>query len=127
MQSDCIEKWHEVVTRQDTVLLADLLSDEVVFFSPVVHTPQKGKAITLKYLSAALEVLANDSWAYVSEMHNENRATLEFETVIDGITINGVDLIRWNERGKIVEFKVMVRPLKAIGVLHQKMAEKLAA
>ena len=125
MQSECIKNWHEVVDKRDPALLEDLLADDVIFYSPVVHTPQKGKGITAKYLAAAMAVLFSDSWQYVSEMYNDQRATLEFETVIDGITINGVDLIRWDENQKIVEFKVMVRPLKAIGLLHQLMAEKL--
>ena len=127
MQSECIKNWHEVVNQRDPGLLNGLLADDVVFHSPVVHTPQKGKTITTMYLTAAMDVLFGDSWQYVSEMYNDHRATLEFETVIDGITINGVDLIQWNTEQKIVEFKVMVRPLKAIGLLHQMMAEKLKA
>lgn len=127
MQSECIKNWHEVVNQRDPALLNGLLADDVVFHSPVVHTPQKGKAITTMYLTAAMDVLFGDSWQYVSEMYNDDRATLEFETVIDGITVNGVDLIQWNNEQKIVEFKVMVRPLKAIGLLHQMMAEKLKA
>lgn len=106
--------------------LNELLSDDVVFHSPVVHTPQIGKSITEKYLAAAMHVFGNDSFRYVREVIGERDAVLEFETVIDGIVVNGVDMIRWNDHGKIVEFKVMVRPLKAINLIHQKMSELLS-
>ena len=102
-----------------------MLAEDVVFHSPVVHTPQIGKAITTKYLTAALCVFFNDSFRYVREVIGERDGVLEFETEIDGILINGVDLIKWNDDGKIIEFKVMIRPLKAINLIHQKMGEIL--
>ena len=117
--------WHEVVRSRDTRQLATLLHDEVVFHSPVVHTPQRGKAITTAYLTGALHVLNNASFRYEREVVGPSDAVLEFFTEVDGIVINGVDLIRWDDSGRIVDFKVMVRPLKAINVLHQKMAEML--
>jgi DNA-dependent RNA polymerase auxiliary subunit epsilon len=86
-----------------------------------VHTPQEGKPITTLYLTAAFEVLAGDQFSYVREVIAENDAVLEFVTEIDGVHINGVDLIRWNDAGKIVDFKVMVRPLKAVTMLQEKM------
>ncbi len=117
--------WHEIVRSRDMRQLATLLHDDVVFHSPVVHTPQRGKAITTFYLTGALHVLNNASFRYEREVVGPNDAVLEFFTEVDGIMINGVDLIRWDEGGQIVDFKVMVRPLKAINVLHQKMAEML--
>jgi hypothetical protein len=122
-----IHQWHEIVRTRDASGLSDLLADDVVFYSPVVHTPQNGKVITTMYLSAAIHVFGNDSFRYVREVVGERDAVLEFETEIDGITVNGVDMIRWNEDGKITEFKVMVRPLKAINLIHQKMAAMLKA
>ncbi|MEM7466198.1 MAG: nuclear transport factor 2 family protein [Pseudomonadota bacterium] len=127
MANECIETWHQVVETRSHDLLGQVLADDVVFFSPVVHTPQKGKAITTKYLLAALDVLVNSSWRYTAETYNATQAVLEFEAEVDGIIINGVDIITWNDQQQISSFKVMVRPLKAIGLLHQKMAEKLAA
>jgi hypothetical protein len=123
---DPISQWHNIVRTRDASGLVELLSDNVVFYSPVVHTPQVGKAITFKYLTAALHVFGNDSFRYVREIIGERDAVLEFETEIDGITVNGVDMIKWNREGKIVEFKVMVRPLKAINLIHEKMGEMLA-
>lgn len=122
---DTLEIWHTLVRSRDMQALHDLLADEVVFHSPVVHTPQRGKAITTAYLTGALHVLNNASFRYEREVVGPNDAVLEFFTEVDGIVINGVDLIRWDEGGQIVDFKVMVRPLKAINVLHQKMAEML--
>jgi hypothetical protein len=125
MQSKCIEQWHKAVANSDPSLLSELLSDDVVFHSPVVHTPQLGKAITLKYLSAAVEVLVNKSFQYTAEMSNSRRVTLEFQVELEGTVVNGVDMISWNEDEKITEFKVMVRPLKAMGVVQKLMAERL--
>jgi ketosteroid isomerase-like protein len=122
-----IERWHAMVRAKDTAALDDLLDDDAVFLSPVVHAPQEGKMKTAMYLHAAMHVLNNDSFHYRGEWHAPNSAILEFELVLDGITINGVDMIWWNDAGRITRFKVMVRPLKAINLLHQKMGEMLAA
>ncbi len=120
-----LSKWHNIVRTRDASGLNELLADGVVFYSPVVHTPQVGKAITTMYLSAAVHVFGNESFKYVREVVGENDAVLEFETEIDGITVNGVDMIKWNENGQITEFKVMLRPLKAVNLIHQKMGEML--
>ena len=125
MTLNTINSWHQIVRTRDAGGLGELLADEVTFYSPVVHTPQVGKAITTMYLTAALNVFGNESFRYVREVVGESDAVLEFETEIDGITVNGVDMIRWNTDGQITEFKVMVRPLKAINLIHQKMGEML--
>lgn len=120
-----LQSWHHIVRTRDPNELLDLLADDVVFHSPVVHTPQIGKAITTMYLTAALYVFGNESFRYVREVVGESDAVLEFETEIDGIIVNGVDMIKWNADGEITEFKVMVRPLRAINVIHEKMGEML--
>lgn len=117
--------WHAVVQQRDMALLATLLADDVVFHSPVVHTPQRGKAITLLYLQGAMQVLNTAQFRYVREVAGEHDAVLEFVTEIDGLHVNGIDLLHWNTAGQIDDFKVMVRPLKAIHALHQKMGELL--
>lgn len=119
--------WHELVRSRNSKGLGALLADEVVFYSPVVHTPQSGKAVTLHYLSAAFHVFFNPSFQYVRELATERDAVLEFQVDIDGIAVNGVDMIRWDDQGRIVEFKVMIRPLKAVNLIHQKMAAMLQA
>ena len=126
MMTHPIDVWHQFVQSRDPGMLEKLLADEVVFHSPVVHTPQRGKAITLLYLRGAMQLLGSPAFRYEREIRGERDALLEFVTEIDGITINGVDLIRWDAGGQIVDFKVMVRPQKAMTVLHQKMGELLA-
>ncbi len=117
--------WHRIVRERDAAGLALLLADDVVFHSPVVHTPQRGKAIVAQYLAAALRVFGDASFRYVRELHSARDAVLEFELELDAIQINGVDILRWNDSGRVVEFKVMLRPLKAVNLIHQKMAALL--
>jgi hypothetical protein len=117
--------WHGWTRSRDAAALAALLADNVVFHSPVVHTPQRGKAVTSLYLQAALDVLGGADFTYVREFARTSGAVLEFVTVVDGITVNGIDMIEWNADGQITDFKVMVRPLKAVTLLHHKMAAML--
>jgi hypothetical protein len=125
MIENTIAAWHKLVEERDAAGLDNILADHVVFHSPVVHTPQVGKPITKLYLYAALHVLNNDSFKYLREVISDNNAVLEFSTVIEGITINGVDMITWGADGRITEFKVMIRPLKAISLVHRMMGEML--
>ena len=127
MPTDPIAHWHRLLMARDVQGLDDLLADDVVFHSPVVHTPQVGKAITSRYLGAAFHVFGGPSFRYVRQVVGERDAVLEFELELDGVHVNGVDMIRWNEAGRVVEFKVMLRPLKAVNLIHQKMAAMLQA
>lgn len=123
-----LAKWHAYMTSGgDPAMLADILAEDAVFHSPVVHTPQVGKPVVMAYLVAASHVLGNDSFHYVRELVDGDEMMLEFVTEIDGISINGVDIIRWNSNEKIIDFKVMVRPLKAINKVWEMMAAQLAA
>jgi predicted SnoaL-like aldol condensation-catalyzing enzyme len=122
-----LQKWHRIAESGDPAGLAELLADDAVFHSPVVHRPQEGKALVTLYLSAAATVLGNNSFKYVREIVDGQNAVLEFVCEVDGITINGVDLIRWNDDDRIVDFKVMVRPLKGVNMIHQKMMAMLEA
>jgi hypothetical protein len=119
------EIWHRVALSKDIREIEKILHDDCVFESPVVHTPQVGKAITSKYLAAAGHTLGNNTFRYVGEWHRENSSILEFTAEIDGIKINGIDMISCDGDGLITHFKVMVRPLKAVNMLHQKMGEML--
>lgn len=127
MNDHPINVWHRPVQERDPRGLDTLLAEDAVFVSPVVHTPQRGKKITAAYLSAAFQVFFNPSFRYVREIIGPSDAMLEFETEIDGIQVNGVDIIKWNEAGRIVEFKVMLRPLKAVHLIHERMAAMLRA
>lgn len=118
-----IDRWHDMMDRGTTEGLYDLLDPDCVFWSPVVHTPQKGRDITFLYLSAAGQVFDTD-FHYVREVRDGNNAMLEFECTMDGIHVNGIDLIRV-ENSLIVDFKVMVRPLKAVNKVHERMMAML--
>lgn len=125
MIQNTISTWHQLFTNRNTAGLDELIADNAVFHSPIVHTPQVGKELTKMYLSAAFYVFYNESFVYVRQVIAENHAVLEFEVTIDGIKVNGVDMITCDEEGKIIDFKVMVRPLKAVNLIHQKMMEML--
>ena len=127
MNSDPIDVWHGLVRAQDPTGLDDLLDESAVFVSPVVHAPQRGKGLAKAYLTAAFQVFCNPTFRYVREIRGPSDAMLEFETEIDGILVNGVDIIKWDADAKIVEFKVMIRPLKAINLIHERMRAMLAA
>ena len=125
MTDHALETWHRLVRTHDPSGLDALLAEDAIFYSPIVHTPQRGRKLAASYLSAAFQVFFNPTFRYVREIIGPSDAMLEFETEIDGIHVNGVDLIKWNESGQIVEFKVMLRPLKAINLIHQRMAAML--
>jgi hypothetical protein len=120
-----IDAWHQLISERNVAALDEVLADDVVFHSPVVHSPQNGKQLAKMYLSAAIVVLGNSDFAYVREVVGESDAVLEFTCEINGTHINGVDMIHWNADGKIDDFKVMIRPLKAVNLLHGLMNQML--
>lgn len=119
-----LELWHDILEARDPNRLDEILAVDCVFHSPIVHTPQEGRDLTKFYLTGAFHVF-NDSFHYVKEVVNEPHAVLEFSCDMDGITVNGVDIMTFDERGKISEFKVMIRPLKAVNLLHGRMKAML--
>jgi SnoaL-like domain len=121
-----LDRWYRFIKSHDRAELKAMLHPDVVFESPVVHTPQRGRDITFKYLASADKVLGGPGFKYVGEWRSPNGAVLEFENEIEGIKINGVDIISFSDDGKITHFKVMVRPLKGINLLHRLMGEQLA-
>ena len=127
MTATALESWHHMVRTNDASGLRELVAEDAVFHSPVVHSAQHGRKLTVMYLSAAFRVFFNPTFRYVREIAGPNDAMLEFETEIDGILVNGVDIITWNDANQITSFKVMIRPLKGMNIIHQKMGELLAA
>lgn len=121
-----LDKWYAFMKSRDQAALWDLLHPDAVFESPVVYTPQAGRDVTFKYLVSAEKVLGGPGFTYRGEWRSDNGAVLKFETEIEGIKINGVDMISFADDGRITRFKVMVRPLKAINLLHRLMGEQLA-
>ena len=114
-----LECWHECLKRRDFKILDETLAEDAVLFSPVVHTPQQGKAIVKMYLMAASSVFLNKDFSYTKEIIGNENVMLEFDTIVDGVTVNGVDIISFNKNNQITEFKVMVRPLQGVQIIHQ--------
>jgi hypothetical protein len=119
-----LELWHDIIAQRDPARLDEILSPDCVFYSPVVHTPQEGRELTRLYLTGAMQVF-NEGFHYTKEVVTPEHAVLEFECDLDGILVNGVDIMSFDDGGKIVEFKVMVRPLKAVNLLHARMRDML--
>ena len=122
---ELIHKWHEVMKNSELELLDKIIADDATFSSPVVFKPMLGKEITMMYLSAAGQSFNMEKFQYTKEIHDGMNSVLEFETYIDEISVNGVDIIEWNEDGKIANFKVMIRPFKAVQKVQEKMVEAL--
>ena len=119
-----LELWHDIISQRDPSRLDEILAPDCVFYSPVVHTPQEGREMTRLYLTGAMHVFS-ENFRYVKEVVTPTHAVLEFQCEMDGIMVNGVDIMTFDENGKIIEFKVMVRPLKAINMLHARMRDML--
>jgi hypothetical protein len=119
-----LDRWHAVFEAKDPALLVDLLADHCVFRSPAVHTAQEGKALTTAYLAAAMVVLG-PTLSYQHEWWDDGSAVLEFSADLDGITVHGIDMMRWGSDGRLVEFTVMVRPFKGLTQLMTLMAAEL--
>ena len=124
-----IQAWHAFLADRDPALLDELLADDVVFYSPIVYTPQRGKDITTLYLLAAGQTLTggsgDEAFRYTKQVIAGDLAVLEFETAVEGKYVNGVDIIRCDDVGQIVEFRVMIRPLQAVNVVHEQMRAML--
>lgn len=125
MIDSVIERWHAFLTGDAERGLDELLADDVVFYSPIVYTPQRGKDITTMYLLAAKQTLGAGDFRYTKQVSTDDTAVLEFETTVDGKYVNGVDIIRCDDSGRIVEFRVMIRPLQAVNVVHEQMRSAL--
>lgn len=138
--SQTVAQWHDFLRGQLPGGLDELLHDDVVFFSPIVYTPQEGKEITKLYLTAATHTLPGErpegeagadvssgsgGFRYTKQVLADDTAVLEFETTVEGKYVNGVDIIRCDADGKIIEFRVMIRPLQAVNLVHRQMGEML--
>lgn len=141
MIADVVSRWHAYMRGELPGGLDALLDDDVVFYSPIVFTPQRGKQITSLYLQAAAQTFgdggggdeeAPDSddahpgrFHYTKTVLGEDTAMLEFETTMKGKYVNGIDIIRCNDRDRIIEFRVMIRPLQAVNLVHEQMKAML--
>ena len=119
-----VQTWHEVVSTHDRDLLQSLLTDDVVFRSPAVHTPQAGRALTTLYLEAAMAILG-PNLQYHRQWFGPDSAVLEFTTVVDDVEIHGVDMMTWGEDDRLVDFTVMVRPQKGLATVIEHVGAEL--
>jgi hypothetical protein len=126
MTPPVIQRWIDVIENNRTTELDTLLADDAVFYSPAVFTPQEGRDKAGAYIRAAVKLFDGNDFRYVDKWYGDRSAVLEFTAEIDGMYINGVDIIEWNDDGQIISFKVMLRPLKALQTVIPKMAELLA-
>ena len=122
-----IERWLRVIENGDVAQLGEMLAEDAVFYSPAVFTPQRGRATAVAYLRAAEQMFAGTNFHYVEKWFGDHSAVLHFAAVVDGLAVEGIDMIHWNDDGKITSFKVMIRPFKALQGVIGKMAELLAA
>ncbi len=127
MTTPLIQRWIDFIGNHDPARLDELLAEDAVFYSPAVFTPQQGKALTAKYLNAAAKLFGGTDFHYVEQWESANSAILEFQATLDGVTVDGIDMIHWNDEGKIVSFKVMIRPFKGLQAVIPRMAELLEA
>ncbi len=126
MANSPIARWHELVEKQDISIFDDIFHDDCVFYSPLVFQPKEGKALTKQFLMAAARMFNDaDHFTYVKEVIDENSAVLVFHSKIDGIFIEGIDMITWDENGLITEFKVFIRPMKGIMKVASTMQKQL--
>ncbi len=123
-----IERWLRLIEGDDVSSeIDDILTDDAVFYSPAVFTPQRGRAVTAAYLRAAEQMFSGTGFRYVEKWFGDHSAVLQFTADVDGLTVEGIDMIHWNDEGKITSFKVMIRPYKALQGVVDRMAELLAA
>lgn len=125
MTPPVIQRWIEIIDGDRTDELDDILAEDCVFHSPAVFTPQEGRAKAAMYLRAASKLFGGTDFHYIEHWYGDGSAVLEFAATIDGVYVNGIDMIHWNDAEKIVSFKVMMRPLKGLQVIVPKMAELL--
>ena len=121
-----IEEWHKFVKTKNIKILDNILSEDIIFYSPAIHTPKTGIEVTKKYLATATKILFDNNCKYISEVKGDNISSSEFEGFLDDIYVNGIDIIRWNSSNKITSFKVFVRPLKGLLVLKDKIVDELS-
>jgi hypothetical protein len=122
---DVIQRWLQVIEERRPDLIDELLAEDAVFYSPAVFTPQKGRLKSATYLRAAEHMFADTNFRYIEHWYSEGTAVLEFVAELDGVHIDGVDIIHWNSSNKIVSFKVMIRPLRGLQTVIPRMRELL--
>jgi hypothetical protein len=122
-----LQQWHAMINTADLKGLPGLLDANVVFRSPMAHTPYPGAAVVSMILNTVFQVF--EEFKYHRELATADglNVVLEFSATVSGKELKGIDMIRFNEQGKMVEFEVMVRPLSGLQALGEQMGQRLGA
>jgi len=117
--------WHDLLARNAMEELDPLLSDRIVFRSPVAHTPYPGRAAIKLVLKTVNTVFQNFTYHRSFATADGLGVVLEFSAEVDGKALKGIDMLRFDQAGKIEEFEVMVRPMSGLQALGAAMGAKL--
>jgi hypothetical protein len=125
--AESLKRWHEMIRTGNLKALPELLDPNAVFRSPMAHTPYPGAQVVTMILNTVFDVF--EDFTYHRELATADglNVVLEFSAKVGAKELKGIDMIRFDERGKIVEFEVMVRPLSGLQALGEEMGRKLGA
>ena len=121
--ASAVDLWHQCV--ENASLDPEMMTEDVVFHSPYVYTPIKGKINVSRYLEAAGMVFLNSNFRYIEEIIGDKQACLVFEVTINDLYVNGVDYLIWNDQQKLTEIRVFIRPFEALNEIKEFMVKYL--
>ena len=121
--ASAVDLWHQCI--ENAALNPEMMTEEVVFYSPYVYTPIKGKKNVSRYLEAAGMVFLNSDFRYIEEIIGNNQACLVFEATINDLYVNGVDFLIWNDQQQLTEIRVFIRPFEALNLIKEFMVKYL--
>ncbi|BBP81994.1 MULTISPECIES: nuclear transport factor 2 family protein [Pseudomonas] len=121
-----LQRWHHLIASQDLSRLPELLHPEAVFRSPMAHTPYPGAQAVNLILNTVIQVFQD--FAYHRELASADglSVVLEFSARVGERELKGIDMIRFDEEGRIVDFEVMIRPMSGLAALGEEMGRRLA-
>ncbi len=125
MEHPSVVRWRKAVENKDIAALSPILAENVVLCSPVKHDTYSGQSAVITYLSGAFKAFINPSFRYINILSGAKSASLEFNVLIDGDLVDGIEVITWSDNGKITEIKLFLRPLNVINKIHQAMNSRL--
>ena len=122
-----MEKWHHMLATRDMEILAELLHPEVVFRSPMAHRPYTGSLAVGLILKTVITIFENFTYHREFVSNDGLQVVLEFSAVVDGKALKGIDMIGFDDQGKIIDFEVMIRPFNALVALGKEMGARVGA
>jgi len=126
MKADTLDEWHRIIAEKDVAALSAIVHPDAVFRSPMVYKPYHGRDTLVFVLSQVIEIF--EDFTYHREMMSEDgrSAFLEFTTNVGDKSLKGLDLITFDEDGKITEFEVLIRPMSGLMALAEQMGKRMA-